>query len=660
MFRIEKLVLNNFGLFYGKQEIVFPKDNGVCIVWGKNAFGKTTITNAFRYVLWDTIYGRKRVVKDPTTYVNTDVQGLGEDMSVELVLNVDGSKYSIIRGLKSLGKGSSNYQPFFSIESDGRIFSPDEAADWLANLLPFEISRFYVFDGELLDEYEDLLDEGSESGEKLKSSIEDILGIPVLINARQNLSTLLSEADQEVQKEAAKSKDTEEWATTLATAREKKSELLASKVALTTQLKAKKDECSDIEEKLRNNSKLSELIAKKDSLNASILKLESIIDENTVKIKETIDSIWETEMSLLVSNLIDVEDKKTSSLQEAKKQSMHFEFVSEFISSQIKNDGSHCPLCKASQSPEFLKEILESFEKRKNGILNEVDEKKLKESQERIDILSSIPVSSGDFSYVGKLIDEVREQEAELAVSRTTLSDYISQIKDYSNGSSDMQDEIASLPEKYRRAIKSIEEINKGLDENKKNLELADKTITKSNEMISKLSGNKKTSNASAKREFIEMLYHTIDDSIASFRNRIQTNVETAATESFIKISHQGEFKSLKINDSFGLQIIKEDGSVVPNRSSGYEQVVAISLISALHKNAPIAGPVFLDSTFQRVDIEHKINTLKNLSSISDQVIILAYPQEIGDENEVRKVLQSQLKKEITIKQISSSKSYFE
>ena len=110
----------------------------------------------------------------------------------------------------------------------------------------------------------------------------------------------------------------------------------------------------------------------------------------------------------------------------------------------------------------------------------------------------------------------------------------------------------------------------------------------------------------------------------------------------------------------FGLHIIKADGTAVPNRSSGYEQVVAIALISALHKNAPIAGPVFLDSTFQRVDTLHKMKTLQNLTVLSNQVIILAYPKEIGDENEVRRILGTQLKKEISISQLTSSKSYFE
>ena len=111
MFRIEKLVMHNFGVYYDKQEIVFPSDNGVCIVWGENGFGKTTITNAFRYVLWNTIYGRKRVIRDPRTFVNTEAEKLGKDMYVELLLDVEGEKYTITRGLRNMG--AENYQNIF-------------------------------------------------------------------------------------------------------------------------------------------------------------------------------------------------------------------------------------------------------------------------------------------------------------------------------------------------------------------------------------------------------------------------------------------------------------------------------------------------------------------------------------------------------------------
>ena len=53
-------------------------------------------------------------------------------------------------------------------------------------------------------------------------------------------------------------------------------------------------------------------------------------------------------------------------------------------------------------------------------------------------------------------------------------------------------------------------------------------------------------------------------------------------------------------------------------------------LIAALHKNAPIAGPIIMDSTFQRIDVLHKEATLKELPNMGNQIIVLAYPHEVN------------------------------
>lgn len=657
MFRIEKLIMHNFGAYYDKQEIDFPSDNGVCIVWGENGFGKTTITNAFRYVLWNVIYGRKRVIRDPKSFVNTEAVKLGKDMYVELLLNVEGDKYTITRGLRNI---LGNYQDIFSIGHNGQLFSPNEANEWLNNLLPFEISRFYVFDGELLDEYEDLLEEGSLSGEKLKSSIEDILGIPVLINARENLKTLVSEADTEVQKEASKSEETKQWAITLASANEKKQELLESKNSLEQSLKEKNDEYTDIEEKLKSNAQLSVLITKKNDLESSIAKLEQEIKNKRLKINAKIDSIWENEVCEIANSMVAKELAETADLNQAKKKSSHFEYISEFLEQHIKEDGVHCPICKSPHSTDSLKAILAEFEEKQQGLLTKEEEERLKKSQEKVSALQSIRVQSSDMTYTKDLIDTIREDEAELILSENELKDYYDKIKNFGGDNPDIEAEIAALPGRLKTVLKIIDEIRKGLEQNQEALELVNKSIENCNINIKKLSSAKGSNDATLRRDIVNKLYLTFAESIASFRDKIRSNVERDATNSFKKISHQEEFSALKINDNFGLHILKNDGSIVPNRSSGYEQVVAISLISGLHKNAPIAGPVFLDSTFQRVDIKHKIRTLQNLSVLSNQIIILAYPKEIGDENEVRKELGNQLKKEINIKQLSSSKSYFD
>ena len=147
------------------------------------------------------------------------------------------------------------------------------------------------------------------------------------------------------------------------------------------------------------------------------------------------------------------------------------------------------------------------------------------------------------------------------------------------------------------------------------------------------------------------------EKSIDRFRTELKISVQKDASDLFVKISHDKNYKRLIINDNYGLKIIGNDGSVVPNRSSGYEQVVAICLISALHKNAPIEGPIFMDSTFQRVDDIHKLNILDMLPELGSQVIVLAYDGEIGEKHIIRERLGTHLLKEYELQHTTSSKT---
>lgn len=62
--------------------------------------------------------------------------------------------------------------------------------------------------------------------------------------------------------------------------------------------------------------------------------------------------------------------------------------------------------------------------------------------------------------------------------------------------------------------------------------------------------------------------------------------------------SNDPDYVSLKINENYGLSMVHVSGELVPLRSAGFEHVVALSLIGALHKNAPLRGPIIMDSPF--------------------------------------------------------------
>ncbi len=93
------------------------------------------------------------------------------------------------------------------------------------------------------------------------------------------------------------------------------------------------------------------------------------------------------------------------------------------------------------------------------------------------------------------------------------------------------------------------------------------------------------------------------------------------------------------------MTIIHKDGEEIPVRSAGAEHIVALSLIGALQKNAPLRGPIIMDSPFGRLDEEHTINVINTLPNIAPQVVLFVYRSEI-DSQVVREYLLSKLRSE--------------
>jgi len=78
----------------------------------------------------------------------------------------------------------------------------------LAQIFPWEISRFFLFDGELLQEYEELIINDSETGPQISNAIERILGVPLLKAGRRHLRGLAEEAEHQVAAEASRHAET--------------------------------------------------------------------------------------------------------------------------------------------------------------------------------------------------------------------------------------------------------------------------------------------------------------------------------------------------------------------------------------------------------------------------------------------------------------------
>jgi DNA sulfur modification protein DndD len=124
-------------------------------------------------------------------------------------------------------------------------------------------------------------------------------------------------------------------------------------------------------------------------------------------------------------------------------------------------------------------------------------------------------------------------------------------------------------------------------------------------------------------------LHRLFDRGVGAYREQLRRRVEADATKHFKALTTEPDYASLRINDSYGLSIVHEDGSDIPVRSAGAEHVVALCLIGALQNNAPLRGPIVIDSPFGRLDRDHTRNIVKALPSMTKQVVLLVYDDEL-------------------------------
>ena len=193
---IESIKLENFRQFKGKQEIIFSidKNKNVTVVMGENGAGKTTLEQAF---LW-CLYGKTDFkIKE---LINREVreEAWKNDkcsVAVELKIIHEGRCFRVTRKQR-LTKGIRNDK----VEELFVVAVRDENGDWvdcvneiasdakIKELLPYEISRFFFFDGERIDAMSKELLERRQST-NFEDAVRGLVGLSAIQSAIEHFGT---------------------------------------------------------------------------------------------------------------------------------------------------------------------------------------------------------------------------------------------------------------------------------------------------------------------------------------------------------------------------------------------------------------------------------------------------------------------------------------
>lgn len=210
--KIKSIKLHNFMRYKGDNELLFSTDDekNVTVVLGDNTFGKTTLAQAFRWGLYETLNDTSYTKKKDVVLLNNEVAAemkinQVKDVSVEIVvINEEGEvkftrKASFNRksasindiSVKQLGITQLTMQrrkegvwgdiinnSGSNIES--KKYKAGCVQEAIDNMFPQSLSNYFFFDGE---RWNDLKSKTSD----IKNSVDTILGVSGLLEMKNHL-----------------------------------------------------------------------------------------------------------------------------------------------------------------------------------------------------------------------------------------------------------------------------------------------------------------------------------------------------------------------------------------------------------------------------------------------------------------------------------------
>lgn len=650
MLRINKLIIDNFGPYQNNQILEFPAGNGVTFVWGENGVGKTSLLNCIRFALWGIVYNRNYEECQLAKFVNIDAVEAQKDMSVKLFMTYNHEEYELTRMLKRRpdtdGKNDSDYEHKLYLKHYGSLMSQEDAEHFLNTVLPEKISRFYLFDGELLRQYENLL-EDSSSSDVIKTSIENILGLPILEGANKNLRSITTTYQQIYTKVSAANDRTKKDSSVLTGLLIHNEELKKSLKEMKEQKMKLQSEISEIEDAFAANQRYAELLIQEKEKESQIEKKRLLLDTNVKDLKAKMKFAWSIIFDKVIQEIIDTKNKELNTLLSRIEDIQTKEAIVSILDKIVNDETLLCPVCNGNLSSEDLSSLREKLASLKSTI-ESTDSDKIKNLKQLLDKFSSFKRNADKESLI-KLVDYINTIRSEISLDEVDLVEIKKAKTGFHNSFTDT--EFLDLQPTYKTKNQELVLLNEGIT--KQEVEIAENqaSIEKLNAKISKQS-NADGKKASDDLTFCKAVQEIFEKAVSKFRDDLKSRVQADAEDIFTKISHMPAYTGLKINDNYGLEIVTNNGQIVPNRSAGYEQVVALSLVGALHKNAPISGPIIMDSTFQRIDPRHRNNTLKSLPILGEQIIVLAYPTEVT-QSDAKDLLSGKYLKDIYLEQKS-------
>jgi len=632
--KLTSLTVENFMPYKGETTLAFPQDpmRNVMVIFGDNMRGKTSLLNALRWVFYGRAQGRHLRELPLHELHNKEAALEGSwTMEVSVRFEAEGHRYDLRRRatkrpLVAQPSRPEDFEVKVGLQKDGMAISGHLIDAEINRIAPEQVSRFFLFDGELLQEYETLLIEGSDQGRRIKEAIEQVLGVPTLIHGRDEAATLLRNAQKQQTKDLAHVAGLENQAQRQASWQTKLESYETDVSALKDKLAQTKADRSALDDELEKVDAIHQAKLRLDFLTGRqkeiISQQKNIAEERRTLLRDAWRDLLQPKLAVKQMFLFEEQGKITGQMGERSKLEARAADLRSFL------ETSSCPTCGQSLQEDGRSNAGNELGEIEAKLrIMPVDHRGLTRVSAEIQEISRL-LRPGVGPRIRAIDVEVRRLGVELTKVENEAEKLIEEI-----GGNDTA-EIArkrALRDGMLREEGQIERdittVMKSIDDAKRELAILAKTLQNLPQA--------RASRSTALVQICTAIERVFSESIERLRDGLRRHVEERATESFKNLTTQKAYRGLEINKNYGLTILDERGARVTIRSAGAEQIVALSLIDGLARTGRAAGPVVMDTPFGRLDLKHRDNILRYLPTTTSQLILMVHNGEIRPETDL-------------------------
>ena len=620
--------------YKGEQEIAFPQESSrnVMVVFGDNMRGKTSLLNAVRWAFYGRALGRHLREIELHRLLNSEAALEGDwEMEVSVKFKADGHGYdlrrrSVKKTLVATPSKPEDFDTILALLKDGIAVNGNLIEAEINKFIPEQVSRFFLFDGELLQEYEALLIEGSAQGKNIKVAIEQVLGVPALIHGRDESSVLLRKAQKQQNQDLTHVAGMERQAEQQANLQAKQDAFEKDMTSLCKKLSEMKVERTGLDDELEKTEAIQMAKARWDALGK---RKRDIVESLKTKQEEKLELLGKAWKDLLQPKLKtkreylrEEQQRVTSLIGKRSSLDTRIEMIQRLLATNT------CPTCEQSIGKER-----KAIAGKELGTLEgeirvlAVDQNALTSVSAEMDAIDKLIVAPVG-PVIRRIEMEMRKLDVELIKAENDIEALHEEIKGFDTAEMARKRALRDQLLKNESTLeRDIQVTQTNIEKVKKDLAIVAKTI----EGMPQARAQRST----AAVNFLIKLEKVFSESIEKLRDNLCRHVEVKATDAFLHMTTQTAYRGLSINKNYGLTILDEHGRPVSLRSAGAEQIVALSLIDGLSRTGRAAGPVVMDTPFGRLDLKHRDNILRYLPTVAGQLVLLVHEGEIRKDTDL-------------------------